>query len=377
MIYVFGTITAIYVIVISILYVAFSKVKPFEINNTNPSTRFSIIIPFRNEAENLEALLNSIFSIEYPRDLFEVILVDDASEDNSVEIINSYLKKDANKNVAISIINNERKSNSPKKDAIETAISMAKFKWIVTTDADCIVPKLWLQSFNLFILKKAPKLVVAPVTYIVTNSILDNFQLHDVLSLQTATIGGFGIGNPFLCNGANLCYSKSAFKELNGFEDNNAIASGDDLFLMEKIAEIYPNHVHYLKTQEVVVYTKPESTIKSLFNQRVRWASKTSAYANIFSKTLALLVFLMNALIVVSIVLSMFGLFSLQISLVLFLIKFGIDFLFILKSSSFFKQNSSLIYFPLNSLIYPIFVVAVSCYSMFFNYKWKGRSFKK
>jgi len=197
------------------------------------------------------------------------------------------------------------------------------------------------------------------------------------LSLQTATVGGFGIGIPFLCNGANLCYSKSVFKELNGFKGNDTIASGDDLFLMEKMTENYPSDIHYLKTHEVVVYTKPEPSITSLFNQRVRWASKTSAYANLFSKVLAFLVFSMNASIVASFVLAVFGFLTWQFLLVLFLIKFCTDFFFILRSSSFFKQNSSLIYYPLNSMIYPFFVLIIGVYSTFFKYKWKGRVFNK
>lgn len=377
MIYLFSVITVLYVIIISILYVAYSKVKSFKVKATNPSSRFSIIIPFRNESKNIETLLNSIFTLKYPKTHYEIILVDDDSEDSSVSVINSYLKKHNNNDLNISIIKNDRKSISPKKDAIATAISMAKFEWIVTTDADCIISNLWLQSFNQFIIEKKPKFIVAPVTYNISNSIIDNFQLHDFLSLQTATVGGFGIGIPFLCNGANLCYSKSVFKELNGFKGNDTIASGDDLFLMEKITEHYLSDILYLKTPDVVIYTKPESSIKSLLNQRIRWASKTSAYKNVFSKILAFIVLAMNASIVAGFVLVLIGSLIWQYLFVIFLIKFFVDFLFILKSSNFFKQNSSLIYYPLNSISYPLFVLIVAFYSMFFKYKWKGRVFNK
>lgn len=375
MIAIIGTITALYVIIISVLCFAYQKVKLFKPIYGNPTSRFSIIVPFRNEAKNLEALLSSIYAIDYPKSLFEVIFVDDDSEDDSVEIIKRYVRK--NKLTKISIIKNIRHSNSPKKDAIQTAISQAKFEWINTTDADCVVPSLWLKAFDVFIKSQAPKLIVAPVTYNVSNTILDNFQLHDFLSLQTATVGGFGIGNPFLCNGANLCYSKSIFKELKGFEGNNTIASGDDLFFMEKVAKKNPKDIHFLKSEDAAVYTNPEATLNSLFNQRVRWASKTSAYSNVFSKILAFIVLLMNASLVVCFVFTLLGLLPWQILSVFFVIKFSIDFFFILRSSTFFKQNNSLLKYPLNSLIYPFFVVAVSFYSMFFKYQWKGRSFNK
>jgi biofilm PGA synthesis N-glycosyltransferase PgaC len=375
MIVIFGTIAALYVIILSVLYFAYQKVKPFKPTYENPTSRFTIIVPFRNEAKNIEALLGSLGSLNYPKKLYEIILVDDDSEDDSVGIIERYIR--INNIPEISILKNIRHSNSPKKDAIQTAISQAKFEWTITTDADCVVPILWLQTFDAFIKIETPKLIVAPVTYDVSNTILDNFQLHDFLSLQTATVGGFGLRNPFLCNGANLCYSKSIFNELNGFEGNNTIASGDDLFIMEKVAEIYPKDIHFLKSEDATVYTHPETTLISLFNQRVRWASKTSAYSNVFSKILAFLVLLMNAILVACFVFTLLGLLSWQILSVFFVIKFSIDFFFILRSSTFFKQNNSLLKYPLNSLMYPFFVVAVSCYSMFFRYQWKGRRFNK
>lgn len=367
-------ITTLYVALIGVLYVAYQKIKPFTSVINNPKNKFTIIIPFRNEAKNLGALLDSIYLLKYPKSLYEIILVDDDSEDNSVNLINGFINEEITN---LSIIKNHRQSNSPKKDAIQTAISQAKFDWIITTDADCVVPTLWLQSFDAFIQLESPKLIVAPVTYHVSNTFLDNFQLHDFLSLQTATVGGFGINNPFLCNGANLCYSKSTFLELNGFDGNNRIVSGDDLFFLEKVMKVYPLDVHYLKAYEAVVITKPEPTLKTLFYQRVRWASKTSEYNSVFSKVLALSVLLMNASVIVTLTFALIGLLSWQILTVLLVCKFIVDLFFISKSSNFYKQNHSLIFYPFSSLVYPFFVVTVSVYSMFFKYKWKGRSFKK
>ena len=78
-------------------------------------------------------------------------------------------------------------------------------------------------------------MMVGPVSYnILKHSFLENFQLLDFLSLQAATLGGFGIKKPFLCNGANLAYKKTVFTKLNGFQGNENIASGDDIFLFEK-----------------------------------------------------------------------------------------------------------------------------------------------
>ena len=353
------------------MFLGYCKVNLFISNSKKPNSQFSIIIPFRNEAKNIEALLDSISILDYPKDLFEIIFVNDDSKDESLEIIKSHFYSSN-----IKIINNQRVSNAPKKDAIQTAISHSKFKWIVTTDADCVVKTSWLQSLDSFIQNKKPKLIAAPVTYKVSNKLLDYFQLHDFLSLQTTTAGGFGINMPFMCNGANLCYSKAVFNEVNGFNGNNNIISGDDLFMLEKVVIKYPKDVYFLKTLQAVVYTKPESTINSLYNQRIRWASKTSFYSSFISRIVALVVLLMNTSLVLYLVLATMGYLKWDILYGIFLVKFSFDFLFILKSALFFNQTKTLIYFPVSSLIYPLFIFIISLSSIFFNYRWKGRSFK-
>jgi len=212
-------ITFFYLILIGSFIVGFDKVKMFNSVSPIETTNFSIIIPFRNEAENLPLLLHSLNELDYSKDKFEILLVDDDSTDNSIEIIKNFIESKFSKkespSITYKIIKNYRKSDSPKKDAITTAIKRAEFEWIMTTDADCVVPILWLKTIDAFIQSNNPKMIVAPVTYSIQKSLLGRFQLLDFLSLQSATIAGFGIKNPFLCNGANLSYSKTLFISLN------------------------------------------------------------------------------------------------------------------------------------------------------------------
>ena len=374
-------ITLSYLFLIGSFVYGFDKVNAFKLEDIPPKTTFSIIIPFRNEAENLLDLLKSIESLNYPKYLFEIILVDDASEDNSVEIIKKVLDtipiKKGITRTDIQVIENKRKTNSPKKDAITTATQNAKNKWIITTDADCILPKYWLDSFDEFIRKTNAKCLVGPVAYTHKNNFLCKFQMLDVLSLQGATIGGFGIKKPFLCNGANFGYEKKLFAKLNGFEGNTDIASGDDIFLLEKIVKAFPEQIHYLKCDLSVVKTKVQISWKLLISQRVRWASKTSAYNNWFGKFTGLIVLLMNGLLISTSLLSIIGFFNLKTLLYILIIKFNIDLYLIYKSASFFNQKEILISFVFAFIIYPFFCVFVAFISLFSEYKWKGRSFKK
>ncbi len=372
-------ITIAYLILIGSFVVGFDKVKTFTLNNIQTKTSFSIVIPFKDEAEHLSGLLESVSNLNYPKELYEVILVNDESEDNSSEIITDFLKKrpfDCAQG-DVKVINNDRKTNSPKKDAINTAISQAKFDWIVTTDADCIVSRYWLDNLDGFIQNNNTKMIVAPVRFYMIDTFLKRFQTLDFLSLIGATVGGFGINKPFLCNGANLAYNKIFFYELNGFQGNSNIASGDDIFLLEKAIKNNAKQVHYLKSEHVIVETKPQPDFKSLLSQRIRWAAKTSSYNNKFGKLTGLIVLLMNASIIYSLLFVLIGLLDIKFLGYIFIIKFSIDFLLIFKTSRFYNQEQYLSSYLFSSLLYPFFSVYVAVISVFMGYKWKGRNYRK
>ena len=337
-----------YAILITSLTIGFHKVDEFRGKSNKEITSFSVVIPFRNEAENLPALLDSISELNYTNDLVEFIFVDDDSSDNSLEIINASVKAcqversrnleplDCAQGDIFKIIKNKRTSNSPKKDAITTAISIAKHNWIVTTDADCIVRKNWLSILDRFIQEKKPKMVVAPVDYKVENNFLEQFQLLDFMSMQGTTIGGFGIHFPFLCNGANFAYKKDEFVKLNGFEGNNNIASGDDIFLFEKFIKADKTSVKYLKSKEAIVTTFPVKSWTELINQRTRWAAKTGNIGSLKVKLIGLLVLLVNFLVVYYLVIE-----SVSFLFIPFVLKMSIDLFLFLPTVKFFNQKSS------------------------------------
>ncbi|AOW08474.1 glycosyltransferase family 2 protein [Flavobacterium gilvum] len=358
-------ISIIYVLAISWLIYGFTKINHFEFIGLKPKISFSIIVPFRNEEENLPVLLESFSKLNYPTDLFEVILVDDAS-DCRLQIADFGLQ--------ISIIDNVRNSNSPKKDAISTAMEIVKNDWVITTDADCVVPKNWLLTLDNFVQLNHVSMIAGAVTYDCNNSFLHHFQQLDLASLQGATIGSFGIQKGFMCNGANFAYTKSFFQQLKGFEGNDKIASGDDVFLLQKAINEYPEKVAYLKSKNTIVTTKPVDDWKSLFYQRVRWASKTTSYQSLFGKRLGLLVFVANFGFVYCFVLTILGMLPYFFIGFYFLIKFGIDTLLIQQTSKFLTKHK-IRYLFLSSLWYPFFSTAVVLYSLFGKYEWKGRRF--
>lgn len=356
-----------YVATILLLSYGFTKVKRYENRGFKPKTEFTIVVPFRDEANHLPILLESIAQLNYPTDLFQVLLVDDESK-NEFHLQNTAFQ--------VRIIDNIRVSNSPKKDAIVTAMHQVSTDWIITTDADCVVPKNWLFTLDNYIQTHDVSMVAGAVNYDANNSFIQQFQQLDMASLQGATIGSFGIGKGFMCNGANLAYTKSLFEELRGFEGNDGMASGDDVFLLQKAIAKTPKQVSYLKSTNTIVTTKPLENWTALLHQRVRWASKTSSYQSNFGKLLAVVVLAGNLCWILTLVYWIFNWNEALYSLLFLLLKMGIDAVLILQSNRFLNTKK-VSYLVLSSFFYPFFSVSVALFSIFGQYKWKGRVFSK
>jgi cellulose synthase/poly-beta-1,6-N-acetylglucosamine synthase-like glycosyltransferase len=146
-----------------------------------PATKISIIIAARNEAKNIAACLNSIVEQSYPKHLFEILVVDDHSTDNTAEIILSYQSQNV-KLIALKNFIAATEINAYKKKAIEIAIQQSTGELIITTDADCIVPQNWLQTIAAFYQEKKPDLMVMPVAINCSNKFIEIFQALDFMT---------------------------------------------------------------------------------------------------------------------------------------------------------------------------------------------------
>ena len=366
-------IATIYVVFIAQLIYGFNKVKTFERTEVNPKNTFSIIVPFRNEAKNLPKLLKSISKLNYPKELFEIILVDDFSSDTSERICIQW--RMANGLIESTLLENLRLSNSPKKDAISRAVPILKHEWVVTTDADCVVSKNWLLTLDDFIQQNNPEMVVGAVVYKTKNNWFHHFQQLDLLRLQGTIIGSFGIGKPFMCNGAIFAYTKKFFQDLGGFGGINSTASGDDVMLLQKAVASNSDKVHYLKNKEFIVKTKPENDLFVHFMQQACWASKTTSYKNIDAISLAVVVLLMNISLVIGFGFWILGEIGIWNLCIVFLIKYILDYILLYKSNQYLNKRKFLL--PLaSSLVYPVFLSIIGIYSLFESFAWKGRRFR-
>lgn len=345
-----------------------------EINHT----KISVIIPARNEEQNIGICLSSILQQNYPAHLFEVIVVDDHSTDTTAGIVKTF----AGNNVKLILLKDFTDGtvlNSYKKKAIDIAIQQSSGTLIVTTDADCIVPPTWLQIIASFYEKNHPAFIAAPVAYYNENSFLKTFQSLDFMTLQGIT--GASVYKKFhsMCNGANLAYERKAFDEVNGFKGIDTIASGDDMLLMHKIYQLYPDRIQFLKSKEAIVQTLAMETLADFFNQRIRWASKSDKFDDKRIFFVLVLVYFFNVwLLAVGItgIITLIGYHNGEVLwwlLLLLIIKTAIELLFIYPVATFFSKKKLLSWFGFSQPFHILYTVIAGWLGKFGSYQWKER----
>ncbi|HEY6502717.1 MAG TPA: glycosyltransferase [Chitinophagaceae bacterium] len=332
-------------------------------------TKISVIVPARNEENNIGALLDALEQQSYPRDLFEIIVTDDHSEDRTAEIVKQYDK------VKLLSLQDD-KINSYKKKAIETGIASATGDLIVTTDADCLPPENWLQTIAAFKEQEEAVFIAAPVSINCSSSIVQVFQAMDFMVLQGITGAAVYKKNLSMCNGANLAYERKAFYEVNGFAGTDHIASGDDMMLMHKIWKEYPGRVYYLKSEEVIVATQPVKTWKAFLRQRIRWASKAKQYDDKRILPVLALVYIFNLSLIVLLIAGFWNSQYWIAFLLLWLLKTLVELPFFWSLSSFFNKQWAVKWFFFFQPLHILYTIISGLLGQFGKYEWKGRRVK-
>lgn len=330
--------------------------------------KFSIIIAARNEASYINESLSSIISQNYDRDCFEIIVVNDHSTDETLTIIQNFIIENSGYNIqCIDLKIYDEILN--KKQAITKGISIAKNEFIILTDADCTRNHLWLYSINEFINKSNAKLVYAPVEFLSKN-IFEEIQSLEFAGLVGVGAAAMELKNPNMCSAANLIFDKKVFYEVNGYEDNKHIISGDDEFLMHKIFKKYPQQVKFLFNKNAIVKTGSNGTINELTEQRKRWVSKATKYENRYITLILLLTYYFNTSIIINFFVNTHW------AIVQLVLKFIIEGLFLYTILGLFNKKRLLILLPLAEIFHVFYIVIIGILATFTSFNWKGRTHK-
>jgi cellulose synthase/poly-beta-1,6-N-acetylglucosamine synthase-like glycosyltransferase len=247
-----------------------------------------------------------ILQIRIIRLLLEV-LVDDHSEDNTIEIVRNTM--DWRKLPGLKQINlatdgftcqtdSQNENKSGKKAAITAGISKATGDLILLTDADCRLGPAWVSSMVSYFKDEKKMMILGPVSYFPEKGLLNRFQSLEFSGLIASGAGAAMARRPFMCNGADLAYRKEVFLKVNGYEGNEKFISGDDVFLMHKIKEKFGNQsIGFAKNIHSIVRTYPAPGLQAFFRQRIRWASKAKGYHDKLAILTAVTVFTFNLFI--------------------------------------------------------------------------------
>lgn len=356
--------------------------RPFQKQTSpQPLLFITVIIPVRNEAQNIINLLNDLQHQSYPKDNFEVIVSDDDSTDNTLVLLQDF-QKNTSLRLIINPLQPKENNTSPKKRAIDSSIQLAHGDLIVTTDGDCRVREHWLETIAYFQAEKKAYLISSPVTFIndaenPVSSLWQKAQTIEFGSLIGSGACAMFARIPNMCNGANLAYLKSVFHEVGGFAGNENLASGDDELLMHKIAARFPDKVHFLKNQEVIVETQAHHSLKSFYYQRKRWASKWKHYNSPLTMALAVFIFLANFSLIATVILYLFHQIDSENVLIVFSLKFSAELFFLILVLSFLRKKNLIWLIPFVQLMYPCYVTFFGLVAQGKNeYIWKGRNLR-
>ncbi len=337
-----------------------------------PPVKISVIIPIRNEAGNIKALLQDLDNQNYPADCFEVLVINDHSTDGSMGILQEMAGK---VQYNLRIFSLPKEVLYPKKEAVTMAVGIAEGELIVCTDGDCRVQKEWLSYISDFYQSKEAKFISMVVDFYQEKTFFESLQTIEFASLIASGAASMQAGFPTMCNGANMAYPKKVFLALNGYEDTAATPSGDDEYLLQKITKAYPKEVFFLKNPETIVYTEPKETIGEFFQQRKRWASKWKFQKNQSVKILAFFIFLCNFVPVLVLILTVSGNYPFYIFLAQILFKCCIEFVYLGLVLKFLKKERYIKLILILQSFYMLYIICFGIVANFGKYEWKGRKF--
>lgn len=343
--------------------------KHFVLTDFENKPAVTIVIPARNEAANIKACMDALLMQSYPHSLTEIIVVDDASEDDTADIVKTFPVKLIRNTPAPGTI-------AFKKQAIAAGIAEAAGELILTTDADCMPAKDWVKTMVNTMQTQRAYMVTGPVKMIPGHRFLSVFQSLDYAILQGITAASVGSGIHDMSSGANLAYIKSFYHEVGGFIGIDDIASGDDMLLMQKFSARYPGRIGYAFSEDAIVSTKTEPTWKLFLQQRIRWASKATRYKDPMLFRILLLVYLVNFWIVALLVTGIWSPRFFYFGVILMILKLLIEWPFVDRVLHFFSLSSLLRWFPLAQPLHLLYTVVSGLFGQAGGYRWKGRNVK-
>jgi len=322
--------------------------------------KFSILIAAKNESRNLNRLFNSIKNLKYPREHYEIIFIDDNSTDNTLDVAREHAASLNN----VIVLEAKQKEIPGKKGALQIAFNKASNPFIVTTDADCKLPPLWLTNINKLFNTNAD-LIIGFHSFENLNNTTKKYAAFESLKNQILTFSFANLGFPYSSIGTNFAFKKEILERIGGYSAISETLSGDDDLLLQK-ALMFKAKVKTLISKDSIVKTFPPENFKHLINQRSRHVS-TSTYYSLQSRILLALWHFTNLI-------AFFSIFLAPINptfYFLFIVKILLDLITVFKFQKKwnykFRWGEIIIFQVIYELMIPVYFIK----SQLGTIKWK------
>ncbi len=347
---VFTIILCYFLLILSFL-IGWLRSKIYRPDGKSPITPISIIIPCRNEEENIRELFQLINSQDYPPQLIQIIWIDDHSTEGTPALLGELIQHTSN-NYLISLPD----QITGKKAALKAGMEIATGELILLTDADSRHNTRWALTLAKYFEDSGTDLILGPVVIDPAETGFKRIQKLEYLSLVASSIGASGIGQPFMAQGPNIAVRASDYRRLVENLDNR-FASGDDVFLLQAMTAIPGKKIKYVLNHDAIVSAKPAVSLSHFLQQRQRWASKASGYRNLFMIFTTVLIFATNASILAGLIVALIGKTPFTLFFILLGIKTLADVPVLIAAMKFFRCPNLLWWLLPVQLIYPIYIV--------------------
>jgi cellulose synthase/poly-beta-1,6-N-acetylglucosamine synthase-like glycosyltransferase len=337
--------------------------------------KVTVVIAARNEEKDLPLLLEDLEKQTYPRDILEIIIANDHSEDQTGQIIDSFSRKDSRFiHVPVTLY---EPGFTAKKNALTQALRQASGEIILTTDADCRVHPAWVETMASFFTPDTG--LVAGFSQLSDpekhESLFEKLQAVDFLMLMGAAQGSANWDHGLAASGQNLAYRKKVYDEVGGFQRIGRRISGDDVLFLQLVRKMTRWKVRFASSETAYNRTRAESSFRAFVHQRRRWASN-AAYQWRLNKPFFMYVittFLTNLILLISLPTVMLMPALVPGFLAAWIVKALSENLLFSRSCRIYRRSDLYSAFLLWFLCQIPYVVIVGLTGTLGGFTWKGR----
>jgi cellulose synthase/poly-beta-1,6-N-acetylglucosamine synthase-like glycosyltransferase len=356
-----------YATLLMVSYFAFLRLKTHTAQATVSRT-VAVVVAARNEEQNIPQLLRALEAQQCDFS-FELIIVDDASADRTLQLVQAHWPK----RFQLRAIRNH---GMGKKDALTTGIHSTTAEIILVTDADCVPDARWVQRMSAQFTDEQCCFAAGMIRPEGGDEAVAASLITETIFLQVVSAGMFAMKNPVMCNGASMAFTRKFFTDVQGFT-NDVFASGDDVLLLQKAKRYRPACIRWVKDDEAMVQTPVTGSLKEAIVQRHRWLSKLKAYSDPLLQVAGPVFLCMQLLLPLALLsIPVFGITDNPLWPAL-IIKIAVELLLLSLAASCFRATSIIILFPASAVVYCIISLGAVFRLIGGDVEWKGRTWKQ